>query len=321
MKRIEYISVKNRKKKYRIPFYTVKGKKSGKTLMLIAGQHGGEWVGIEVIRRFFVESDPAAISGTVLAVPVANPMAVELGQQHFLFDRKEKSIDKNPRRLANKHCYNMNRLWPGRKDGSVLQQAVAEIWERGVSRCDVLVDFHCYSRNNAHAVYISPTTQELGRALNLGFLADMSGRKDLQSTLSEVARRHGKLALAVEFVGHMEIIEEEVRDGLSALYNLMQYLGMLSGHPESVKKQYLFNPGKTENILIKSSHTGFVLHRKQLMEKVRKGEIICDIFDLQEGRITHRIKSPITGVITHRRYLNLVRKGELVAAVARLPEV
>jgi predicted deacylase len=70
MKEIESISVTDAGKRYRIPFYSIQGKAPGKTLLLIAGQHGGEWNGIEVIRRVFQEINPSLLTGRVLAVPV-----------------------------------------------------------------------------------------------------------------------------------------------------------------------------------------------------------------------------------------------------------
>ncbi len=321
MKKIEYLTVKNRTKSYRIPFYIIKGAQPGKRLMLIAGQHGVEWIGIEVIRRLFLQINPVQLAGTIYAVPVANPMAVSLGEQHFLFNQKEKQLSKHPAWLVRKHCYNMNRVWPGKKDGTILEQAAYLIWKRGVINCDILIDFHCYSRNNPHSVYVTPDTIDIGRVLNLGFLADHSGNPQMHKALSHIAMRYGIKSLVVEFSGSKEIIEEEVLAGIKATYNLMSYLKMISIPLVKPKKQYLLDTKKTKNILVRAPQNGFVVHHKSLLEKVSKGDIICEIFNLEYGKITGHVKSPINGVITHRRYINLVKKNEVVAAVADMPQV
>lgn len=322
MKKIEYISVKDKRRTYRIPFYKIVGEKVGKVLMLIAGQHGTEWVGVEVIRRIFVDIDTSKLSGTILAVPVANPMAVSTGNHHFLFDQKEKKFEKHPFWFANKNCYNMNRLWPGKKNGSILERITAEIWERGVLKCDILVDFHCYSRNCPHSVYVNNKSFHLGRILNMGLIADHSARKDLRRSLMSVANKYDKLAMTIEFVGTKEIIEDEVKTGLNAINNLMKYLGMMmSGHPKIFDKQYFFKSEKVKNILIRCRHTGFIVKGKNLLEKVEKGETICEIFGLYQGKIIEKIKAPVSGVITYKKYVNLVKKGDVILAVADLQEV
>lgn len=328
MKKIEHLIVKDGPQKYRIPFYTIKGEKPGKTLMVMAAQHGGEWVGIEVVRRLFAKIEPSALSGTFTAVPVANPMAVKSGQQHFLYDQKEKRLDKHPKEIVNKLCYNMNRIWPGNKNGSVLEQATAALWEHGVSKCDVLIDLHCYSRNNHNSVYVrADNTLELGRWLNIGFLADVAKdrlfnkKASAYKTLAQACKLHGKKALIIEFVGAHEIIEAEVQSGVRAILNLMRYLKMLPGKATPPQKQCVLVWGKTKNILLKSPSTGFMFNRRKVLDRVEKGEIIGDIFDLELGKITNHIKSPINGVITHLRYVNLVNKGELAAAVADLEKV
>jgi len=57
------------------------------------------------------------------------------------------------------------------------------------------------------------------------------------------------------------------------------------------------------------------------LERVKKGEIICEIFDLYKGKVVASVESPINGRITHRRYVSVVKKGDLVAAVSDLFEV
>ncbi len=106
--------------------------------------------------------------------------------------------------------------------------------------CDLLIDFHSYSRNQPYFVYVTPQTLRFGRALNLGFFAKVSQKKTIvKERLSVFARRNGKIAITVEFVGHQENIEEEVCDGVLGVFNLMRFLKMIPGKVKRGKKQYL----------------------------------------------------------------------------------
>ena len=56
-----------------LPVALFRGRRAGPTLYLQAGLHGDEMTGIEICRRVLAELDPAALSGTVACVPLANP--------------------------------------------------------------------------------------------------------------------------------------------------------------------------------------------------------------------------------------------------------
>src|SRR5436309_1541111 len=57
--------------------HEVKGSQVGPTLGLIAGVHGDEPLSIEIVRRVVVETDPSSLRGTILAISVANPYAIQ----------------------------------------------------------------------------------------------------------------------------------------------------------------------------------------------------------------------------------------------------
>src|SRR5918994_212921 len=51
------------------------GQAPGPTLLAIAGVHGDEYEGMAAVREVFAALDPATMSGSLLAIPVANPLA------------------------------------------------------------------------------------------------------------------------------------------------------------------------------------------------------------------------------------------------------
>ena len=48
------------------------GKKAGKTLVVTAGVHGDEYVGIQAVRELLAQLSPGELSGQVIFVPVVN---------------------------------------------------------------------------------------------------------------------------------------------------------------------------------------------------------------------------------------------------------
>jgi len=58
-----------------IPLHVINGEGKGPTLGVMAGVHGTEYYQNRVIRRIVNETAPDEVSGTILAVPVANPLA------------------------------------------------------------------------------------------------------------------------------------------------------------------------------------------------------------------------------------------------------
>ena len=48
------------------------GKKAGKTLVVTAGVHGDEYVGIQAVRELLRQLSPGELSGQVIFVPVVN---------------------------------------------------------------------------------------------------------------------------------------------------------------------------------------------------------------------------------------------------------
>ena len=60
------------------------GAAPGKTLVVTAGVHGCEYVGIQALRRLAADLDPARLSGNVILLPLANPSAFYAGAKQVV---------------------------------------------------------------------------------------------------------------------------------------------------------------------------------------------------------------------------------------------
>src|SRR2546426_312539 len=70
-----------------LPLHRLEGQSAGPTLGLSAVVHGDEPLTNEIVRRVLTEIDPAKLRGTILAVPVANPLAFESLTRHTPIDQ------------------------------------------------------------------------------------------------------------------------------------------------------------------------------------------------------------------------------------------
>jgi predicted deacylase len=106
--------------------HVVRGTRPGPVLVLLSGMHGDEWFAVETIQRILDDADPAALCGTILAVPFANSPA--LGQVARNMPDNTDSPD-------------MNRIFPGPLNASS-DQIVAVLCREVLPHATHLLDFH-----------------------------------------------------------------------------------------------------------------------------------------------------------------------------------
>ncbi len=108
-----------------LPLHRLEGRAAGPTLGLSAVVHGDEPLTNEIVRRVLEAVDPAELRGTILAVPVANPLAFEALTRHTPIDQLD-----------------MNRNFPGSPNGWLSEQIAHVLATRFVAQLDVHVDLH-----------------------------------------------------------------------------------------------------------------------------------------------------------------------------------
>ena len=109
-----------------IPVVVVHGSKPGPVLALVSGAHGTEYASIIALEKLIGLLDPALVSGTVIVVPLVNIPSFEQKIAHV-----------NP--VDGK---SMNRMYPGKLDGTQTDRASYLITKQVVEQCDHLIDLH-----------------------------------------------------------------------------------------------------------------------------------------------------------------------------------
>ncbi|SNZ06279.1 Predicted deacylase [Natronoarchaeum philippinense] len=205
------------------------GRAAGPTVYVQAAQHGREINGTEVLRRVHDRLLDAELAGTVIAVPVANPVT---------FDR----VSYTAPSPLDQVTPNMNRVWPGDADGSLHQRMAARLWEY-VDGADAVVDLHTGSPNMLpHVVYAAGDADAQSLAAAFGtdlLLAEPAGedapeewrKRGFDGKLRVAAAREGITAITPELAHNKQLIDEAVETGVTGLCNVLRSLDVLPGEP------------------------------------------------------------------------------------------
>ena len=107
-----------------IPIIAVKNG-TGPTVLFTAGSHGDEYEGPIALMNLARALDPARLTGRVLLVPAVNLPAVRVATRLSPIDGR-----------------NMNRVFPGNRDGTVTEVIADYVFRTLVPLADVVVDLH-----------------------------------------------------------------------------------------------------------------------------------------------------------------------------------
>src|SRR4030065_960438 len=106
----------------------VTGVNDGPRVSILGLQHGDEYSGMEIINRLIEGLKVGDLSGSIVAIPVSNPLA---------FNAAERA---SPPPMGYENL-NMNRVWPGDSKGLLMERIAAQIWDQAVISSPLAVGF------------------------------------------------------------------------------------------------------------------------------------------------------------------------------------
>jgi predicted deacylase len=292
----------------RIPITVVRGRRSGPTLALIAGTHGSEVAPIIGLQRLRAELDPAQLTGTVILVHVAN-LPSFLGRTIYYspVDRK-----------------NLNRVYPGRADGTISERIAHAITREVIERADYVVDMHAGDGNESLRPYTywmplrrDARVDSLARMMALAFghdhiVVDTSRSGDPAASVytSNTAMTRGKPAITTE-TGYLGVVTEElVQRNVSGALRLMRWLRMWPGDEELVANPVWLS--RTE--VLRSPVTGVWHPLVERGHTVQRGTVLGYLTDFfGTGRVD--VRAPFAGEVLYVVGTPAMNAGEPVAMV------
>ncbi|MGH9522700.1 MAG: succinylglutamate desuccinylase/aspartoacylase family protein [Terriglobales bacterium] len=280
-----------------IPVHVVNGARPGRMLVVTAGVHGDEYEGVRTVLDTTATLVPAELSGTVIAVPVANPPAFWNGTRTSPLDGG-----------------NLARAFPGDPQGKITEIIAHHLAHSIIARADFFLDLH-----SAGVQFLMPTmvgydsNHSASRAAALAFGAPVVWAHSTMApgrTVSFAASR-GIPWLYTEARGAGRIHPDDLRVFRRGVSNLLRHLGMLPGTPEcSPPAIQLCGDGDLDASL-SASRAGFFIPAVELLAAVRAGQELGRSIDLY-GQTVETFCSPRDGVVAMMRAFPVLHPGDAV---------
>ncbi len=272
------------------PVIVTAGSEPGPTLCVVAGIHGDEINGVEIVRRLMTKVDPGRLRGNLIAIPIANIAAFRRGSR-YLPDRRD-----------------LNRFFPGRPFGSSASRIAHALFTQVVERCDGLVDLHTGSflRTNIHQLRADLSHE--GTAM----LAHEYGPEVIvhhrggAGTLRRAATDAGIPAVTVEAGQPSRFDRNEVEKALRGLKRLLAARGMIESNeatPPAPPSVTYFRTSWT-----RSDQGGILVSEVELGDEVNPGDLLGTISDPLSGDV-ESLHAPHAGRIIGMAFDQLVMPG------------
>jgi len=296
-----------------IPISVIHGSQPGPTLALVAGNHGYEYTPIIALQRLLPRLDPTRVSGTLIMVHVAN-------MPSFL----KRTIYYSPVDGAN-----LNRVYPGKADGTVSERIAYQITKEVIERADYLLDLHCGDGNESLRPYSYSDVRNGGKevidksmqlALAFGLdriVMDTERPSDPANSVycSTTAITRGKPAITVESGGLGATDDESIARIERGVLSVMRHLKMIEGIPQKVEHPMLID----RNEVLRSGETGIFYPLVEKGHTVVKGALMGYVTDFF-GKRVYELRAPFAGEVLYILGTPPVSKGEPLAMVGHVAE-
>jgi predicted deacylase len=295
----------------KIPVSVVHGARPGPVLALIAGTHGYEYTSIVALQRVRARLDAGRLQGSVILVHMANPPSFYGRRIYSGPDGK-----------------NLNRVYPGKADGTISQRIAHAITTEVIARATHVIDMHCGDGNESLRPYSywqvtgDAALDAAGKQLALAFgldhiVIDRERPSDPERTLytSNTAVRRGKPAITVESGGMGLTDEVSLRAQEAGAFSVMAELGMLEAPSVRVERPLFIDRAQ----VVTSPATGIWYPAAEKMQSVATGTLLGRLTD-PFGNVLHEVRAPFAGEVLYVVATPPVSEGEPLAYVGRLAE-
>ena len=276
---------------------------NGKRISIVTSVHGdeleGQYICFEVVRR--IKKHPELLKGTVDIYPAMNPLGIDS------ITRGVPAFD-----------LDMNRLFPGSRDGDMLEYLASRMVE-DLAGSDVCVDIHAsniYLReipqvriNQQHEKELVP----LAEKLNVDYIWVHSSSTVLESTLAYSLNSRNVPTLVVETGVGMRITKEYCDQLTDGLFCLMKEMGIWDGKVITPREPIVSRDGKV--CFLNASTSGIFVPKADHWRNLEKGDVVGKIVDPMRGEVLDEILSPVKGVLFTLREYPVVDEGSLVARI------
>lgn len=287
----------------KIQKHCIKNGNSNKRISLVTGTHGDELEGqyLAYMIGAYLKGNIDFLNGIVDIYPALNPMGIDsINRGVPMFD------------------LDMNRVFPGSKDGTMIEMICAAIVD-DISGSDICVDIHSsniFLKEIPQIRMSVPTADNLlpyAKMMNVDFVWIHESATVLESTLAHTLNTRGTKTLVVEMGVGMRITKDYCQQLFDGILNLMKEIGMWNGETTPVREPIL-SEGR-EVGFVNSDAAGIFVPCVNFGDTVKKGDHIGDVLDPLSGNIVEKIAAVCSGMIFTLREYPVVYGGSLLARI------
>ncbi len=274
------------------------GPEKGKTAVITAGVHGDEYEGPAAIAQLAEQLTESNLLGTVVAVPVVNPLAFAAGTRTNPADGM-----------------NLARCFPGNPDGQPTEQLAAVLFDHLGRNIDYLIDLHSggveYSFLPLAGFYGSAGENNLSyqaaRCFGLSYLWQLPATPGV---LSYEAHKRGTVAIGNEYLGAGRLSNKGAKAYCEGILRCLSQWGLKQAEFPAVSGQKVLT-GDWQL----ATTSGLFITNSGLGEEVKAGTRIGSVYDAR-GNVLEEFTAVYDGQIAALRSKAYIRQGNWAVLVA-----
>lgn len=289
------------------------GRGTGRTALVLAGNHGDEYPGQVAVMRLLRELQPEQITGRLILIPTLTMPAAKAATRLSPLDGK-----------------NFNRTFPGSPTGTPCEVVAHYLSSVLFPMADAVIDMHTGGRSvdfepcaHMHLVPKGPQRDAMlagTEAWNTDFCflyADIAGT----GLLPVEAESQGKVVITTEMGGSENVTAMVHAQTQMGLRNVLTHLGILEGKPVT-RESLGLGPTRWVQALAWEDYrfapeSGVYENMVPLGEEVEAGQPVGAIHFLERpDRDPVHVVANTAGVLIATRAPSIVAQGDCVACIA-----
>jgi predicted deacylase len=255
-----------------------RGKEEGPTMLVLAGVHGDEINGVEIVRRCIANGVFEDLNkGTIIAIPVLNI---------YGFNNFSREIPDGK---------DVNRSFPGSLKGSLASRVASILTKKILPFIDFGLDLHTGGNSNFNYPQVryskdDEASKELAFAFNAPYTV---ASRPISKSLRKTALDLGKPILVYEGGENLRFDGYSIDKGITGIRKIMKYKGMIGDAPSSDKTVHIIRSS-----WIRAARAGLFRWTKCSGHAVKKGEplgVINDPYGQDETPVLAKFDGYIFG--------------------------
>lgn len=284
-----------------LPITLICGNKEGKTVLITAGIHNSEYVGIQAAIELGNEINPKDICGNIIILPLVNMSGYEHRTMSLTYEDNK----------------NLNREFPGNKDGSLSEKITYFIEKELFSISDYYIDLHSgdgyedlipyvYCQGNA-CEETKRWSMKMAEAVNVDFIVQSQSNK---GGAYNYAGSIGLPGILIERGCMGKWSKEEVQEDKNDVMRILSILSMLDNKNLSLNNKGYFI---TNVIYENSKYTGCWYPNYKAGHFFKKGDELGTVKDYF-GNALETCIAQVNGIVLYQTgSLSILKGGPMIA--------